>query len=48
MLMGEVSPLLQAASALNGTREGDKPLHVSIQPLKQRPPRSAGGVLGVQ
>lgn len=40
--------LLQAASALNGTREGDKPLHVSIQPLKQRPPRAAGGVLGLQ
>ncbi len=31
-----------AASSLNGARMGDKPLHVSIQPLKQRPLRAAG------
>lgn len=34
----------QAAASLNGARMGEKPLHVSIQPLKQRPPRAAAGL----
>lgn len=40
----QVLPFLQAAASLNGARMGEKPLHVSIQPLKQRPPRAAAGL----
>lgn len=37
-----------AAAALNGTRLGDKPCHISIQPVRVRAGRSVGAGLSPQ